>query len=59
MFFHTFLPKLLNMSLTASVVMVLVLLARLLLKRAPKAISYALWGIVLIRLPYNAPRLCF
>ena len=50
MFFHTFLPKLLNMSLTASVVMVLVLLARLLLKRAPKAISYALWGIVLIRL---------
>lgn len=33
MFFYTFLPKLLNMSLTASVVIVLVLLLRLLLKR--------------------------
>ena len=50
MFFYTFLPKLLNMSLTASVVIVLVLLLRLLLKKAPKVISYALWGIVLFRL---------
>ena len=50
MAFYTVLPKLLNMSLTASVAIVLVLLARLLLKRAPKVISYALWGIVLIRL---------
>ncbi len=50
MSFYTFLPKLLNMSLTASVVIVFVLLLRLLLKRAPKVISYALWGIVLIRL---------
>ncbi len=50
MFFTTFLPKLLNMSLTASVVIVFVLSLRLLLKKAPKIISYALWGIVLFRL---------
>ncbi len=50
MFFYTFLPKLLNMSLTASVAIVFVLLLRLLLKKAPKVISYALWGIVLFRL---------
>ncbi len=50
MSFYTFLPQLLNMSLTASVVIVFVLLLRLMLKRTPKVISYALWGIVLIRL---------
>lgn len=50
MFFYTFLPILLNMSLTASVVIVFVLLLRLLLQKAPKVISYALWGIVLFRL---------
>ncbi len=50
MFFYTFLPKLLNMSLTAGVAIVFVLLLRLLLKKAPKVISYALWGVVLIRL---------
>lgn len=50
MFFYTFLPKLLNMSLTASVVILFVLLLRLMLKKAPKVISYALWGIVLFRL---------
>ena len=50
MFFYTFLPRLLNMSLTASVVILFVLLLRLLLKKAPKAISYALWSIVLFRL---------
>ena len=48
--FYTFLPKILNMSLTASVAIVFVLLLRLLLKKAPKVISYALWGVVLIRL---------
>ena len=48
--FYTLLPKLLNMSLTASVAIVLVLLLRLLLKRSPKIISYALWSIVLFRL---------
>lgn len=48
--FYTFFPNLLNMSLTASVVIVFVSLLRLLLKKAPKVISYALWGIVLFRL---------
>lgn len=50
MTFYTFLPKILNMSLTASVAIIFVLLLRLLLKKAPKVISYALWGVVLIRL---------
>lgn len=48
--FYTFLPRLLNMSLTASVAIVFVLLLRLLLKKLPKAFSYALWSIVLFRL---------
>ncbi len=50
MAFYTFLPKILNMSLTASVAIIFVLLLRLLLKKAPKVISYALWAVVLIRL---------
>ena len=50
MSFYSFLPKLINMSLTASVAIVLVILLRLLLKKAPKVISYALWGVVLFRL---------
>jgi bla regulator protein blaR1 len=40
----------LNMSLTASYVAVGVILIRLLLKKAPKIFSYALWLAVLIRL---------
>src|SRR5690554_824484 len=40
----------LNMSLTASYVIIFVILARLLLKKAPKVISYALWGVVAFRL---------
>lgn len=48
--FYTFFPKILNMSLTASVAIVFVMLLRLLLKKAPKVISYALWGVVLFRL---------
>lgn len=50
MAFYTFLPTILNMGLTASVAIVFVLLLRLLLKKAPKVISYALWSVVLIRL---------
>ena len=50
MFFCTFMPKLFNMSLTASAAIALVILLRLLLKKAPKVISYALWGVVLFRL---------
>ena len=48
--FYTFFPKILNMSLTASVAIIFVMLLRLLLKKAPKVISYALWGVVLVRL---------
>ena len=48
--FYAFIPKLLNMSLTASVAIVFVLLLRLILKKAPKVISYALWAVVLFRL---------
>ena len=49
--------QILNMSLTASVVILLLLLLRLPFKQAPKVISYALWGIVLIRLvcPVSLP----
>ncbi|MGI6098094.1 MAG: M56 family metallopeptidase [Dethiobacteria bacterium] len=40
----------LNMSLTASYVILFVIIVRLLLKKAPKFISYALWGVVAFRL---------
>lgn len=40
----------LNMSITASLVILVVLLVRLLLKKAPKTFSYALWIVVLFRL---------
>lgn len=43
-------PVVLNMSITASAVILCVLLARLLLRRAPKLFSYALWAVVLFRL---------
>jgi beta-lactamase regulating signal transducer with metallopeptidase domain len=39
-----------NMSLTGSIIIGFVLLARLLLRKAPKAFSYALWSVVLFRL---------
>ena len=42
--------QVLNMSMTSSVVILLVMLARLLLKRAPKIFSYVLWSVVLFRL---------
>ena len=44
------LPMILNMSLTASVIIAAVLLVRLVLRRAPKIFSYALWAVVLFRL---------
>ncbi|MFJ5717429.1 M56 family metallopeptidase [Neobacillus sp. NPDC093127] len=40
----------LNMSLTASYVILFVILIRIPLKKAPKFISYALWGVVAFRL---------
>ena len=42
--------RILSMSLTGSIVIAVVLLARLFLKRAPKIYSYALWAVVLFRL---------
>ena len=42
--------KIINMSMTASYVILLVMLIRLLLKRVPKIYSYSLWIIVLFRL---------
>lgn len=42
--------SILNMSLTANYVIVIVMLVRMPLKKAPKAISYALWGVVAFRL---------
>lgn len=50
MWYYMLLPKILNMSLTAGIVVVLVLLARLPLKKAPKVFSYVLWAVVLFRL---------
>lgn len=39
-----------NMSMTASIVIIAVLLLRLVLRKAPKVYSYLLWFIVLFRL---------
>lgn len=50
MFFYTWMPKLFYMSLTAGIAVVCVIVLRLFLKKAPKVISYALWGVVLFRL---------
>ena len=49
-FSYEWIPILLNMSLTASAVILCVLLVRLLLCRAPRVFSYALWAVVLFRL---------
>lgn len=47
---YELLPRIFNMSVTAGIVILFVLLARLLLRRAPKVFSYALWSVVLFRL---------
>ena len=54
---QTLFPALLNMSLTAGIVILCVIAARLALKRAPKVFSYALWAVVLFRLlcPVSLP----
>lgn len=43
-------PAVFNMSLTASIVILFVLIVRLLLRRVSKIFSYALWAVVLFRL---------
>ncbi len=45
-----FFSKILDMSLTASIVIAAVLAARYLLRKSPKVISYVLWSVVLFRL---------
>ena len=47
---HTVFSTVLNMSITASIAIIVVLLTRIVLKRAPKIFSYTLWGVVLFRL---------
>lgn len=42
--------QILNMSFTASLVIIIVLIARVILRKSPKSISFALWGVVLFRL---------
>lgn len=42
--------QLLNMSLTAGIVIVFVLAVRIILQKAPKVFSYLLWSVVLFRL---------
>ena len=42
--------RVLNMSLTGSLMILAVLLVRLLLRRMPKLFSYVLWLVVLFRL---------
>lgn len=42
--------EILNMSLTACIVIAAVLIARLFLKKLPRVFSYALWAVVLFRL---------
>jgi beta-lactamase regulating signal transducer with metallopeptidase domain len=50
MWVYTLFPKVFNMSLTAGIVIIFVLLARIPLRKAPKIYSYALWAVVLFRL---------
>lgn len=50
MWCYEILPKILNMSLTGSIVILAVLMIRFFLKRAPKLFSYMLWAVVLFRL---------
>lgn len=50
-------PKIFNMSVTASIIILAVLAVRLLLRKAPRVFSYLLWGVVLFRLlcPVSLP----
>jgi len=47
---YALLVSILNMSLTGGIAIVFVMLARILLRKAPKIFSYALWAVVLFRL---------
>lgn len=47
---NEFFLKIFNMSISASWIILVVLVLRLLLKKAPKWINVLLWGIVAVRL---------
>lgn len=47
---HATFSAVLNMSITASIAILVILLARTMMKRVPKIFSYALWVVVLFRL---------
>jgi len=47
---HHIFSQILNMSITAGIVICMVLIIRVLLRRAPKIFSYLLWSVVLFRL---------
>lgn len=49
-FLYEILPSVLNMSITASYVIIFVAVIRLVLKKAPKIFSYLLWIVVLVQL---------
>ena len=50
MWLYSLFPRILNMSITVGIIIVLVLLVRLPLRKAPKIFSYALWAVVLFKL---------
>lgn len=50
MWYETLIPRILNMTMTGSLVIGIVLLCRLFLRRAPRILSYSLWSVVLFRL---------
>lgn len=47
---YSFFPEFLNMSLTASIVILILVLLRPLLRRTPHGVSMLLWGVALFRL---------
>ncbi len=50
MWYETLLPRILNMSITGSIVIGILLLVRPLLKGNPRVFAYSLWAVVLFRL---------
>ena len=55
MILRTLFDRVLDMSLAAGVIIILVLAVRFLLRKAPKIFSYLLWAAVLFRLLWPNP----
>ncbi|OPX85840.1 MAG: BlaR1 peptidase M56 [Pelotomaculum sp. PtaB.Bin104] len=49
-FFEDSFISILNMSITASYAAIAIIIARLMVKKAPKVFSYVLWSVLLFRL---------